>query len=85
MQAHLYDFHSEWRSFSQETLNLYRSFGRIGRIAFKALKQILAGVAYMMITEPRLYKRIDPGRKEIARHEGNDYLGMHPPSWQRGI
>ena len=85
MQAQLYDFKHELRSFSQESLELYRSFGRIGRIAFKAMKQILAGVTYMMITEPRLYKRIDPGRKELARHESNDYLGMHPPSWQRGI
>ncbi len=83
MQLRVYDFASELESLTVSSKALTKSVAKLSMMSANVLGQITGLVLNTFLEHPRLYKRIDPGRRpQVSEPRMNDYLGSHPPSWK---
>ena len=83
MQLRVYDFRSEVVSLTNSSKAMTASLSRISMMSANVLGRMTGQIINAFFEHPRLYKRIDPGRKpQVLEPRMNDYLGSHPPSWK---
>lgn len=83
MQLRVYDFRSEVVSLTDSSKAMSTSLTRISLMSVTVLGRMAGQFINMFFEHPRLYKRIDPGRRpQECEPRMDDYLGSHPPSWK---